>query len=62
MNQDLKITALEALKTMPGVNRTDVANILESVQQCYVEATGNASLEEQFLISELQFFIDELNA
>ena len=47
MNQDLKITALEALKTMPGVNRTDVANILESVQQCYVEATGNASLEEQ---------------
>lgn len=62
MNNALKVTALEALKTMPNVSETDVANILECVQQSYTETEGNTSLEERFLISELQFFIDELKA
>lgn len=58
----LKITALEALKTMPNVSKTDVANILECIQQCYSETEGKTSLEERFLVSELQFFINELKA
>ena len=62
MNEALKIAALEALKTMPNVSVTDVANILECVQQCYAETEGNTSSEERFLISELQFFINELKA
>lgn len=62
MNNALKVTALEALKTMPNVSETDVANILECVQQCYTETTGNTSSEERYLVSELQSFIDELKA
>ena len=54
--------ALETLKAMSNVSRTDVANILECVQQCYTETEGNTSSEERFLISELQSFIDELKA
>lgn len=62
MNEVLKVSALEALKTMPNVGRTDVANILESVRQRYVDVGGNNSSEESFLISELQYFINGLNS
>ena len=53
--------ALEALKTMPNISRTDVANIIESVQMCYLQVE-ESSTEERFLIDELQFFIDGLKA
>ena len=53
--------ALEALKTMPNISRTDVANIIESVQKCYLQVE-DSSTEERFLIDELQFFIDGLKA
>lgn len=62
MNEALKVSALEALKTMPNVSSKDVANILGNVLQCYTSVEGNISSEESFLISELQYFIDELNA
>lgn len=60
MNEALKIQALNALQTMPNVRETDVANILECVQQCYVEFNGQTTAERNFLISELQYFINEL--
>lgn len=62
MNEALKVTALDALKTLPNVSQTDVANILECIQQCYAETEGKTSEEERFLVSELQFFINELKA
>lgn len=58
MNEGIKVMALEALKTMPNVSRADVANIIESVQKCYLRT----STEECFLIDELQFFIYGLKA
>ena len=61
MNNDIKVIALEALKTMPNISRTDVANIIESVQKCYLQVE-DSSTEEHFLIDELQFFIDGLKA
>lgn len=61
MNEEIKVMALEALKTMPNVSRADVANIIESVQMCYLQVE-ETSTEECFLIDELQFFIDGLKA
>lgn len=60
MNEALKIQALNALQTMPNVNGTDVANVLECVQQCYVEFDEQMTTERSFLISELQYFINGL--
>lgn len=59
MNEELKAEALEALRTFPNVSITDVANILECVQQCYVRVEGNSPCAE-FLVNELQFFISNL--
>ena len=56
MNEEIKIVALEALKTMPNVSRLDVVNILECVQKCYAQVE-DVSIEERFLIDELQYFI-----
>lgn len=59
MNEEIKIVALEALKTMPNVSSLDVANILECVQKCYAQVE-DVSIEERFLIDELQYFINGL--
>ena len=61
MNEEIKIVALEALKTMPNVSRLDVVNILECVQKCYAQVE-DISIEEHFLIDELQYFINRLKA
>jgi hypothetical protein len=64
MDENLKGIAIKALSTYPKVKTKDVINIIEEIQQCYVSADPDkpASHEEQFLMAELQSFMDGLSA
>lgn len=49
-----------SFRTMENVSRNDVVNIIESIQQCYEGYVTKNSVEEMFLVRELQEFINGL--
>jgi len=54
--EELKRQAIRALSSMPNVTPNDVANILETVRNCYCDEDEH----KQFLMGELTFFIKEI--
>lgn len=58
MREVWKTSALDSLKTMPGVSKDQVKSVLETVAACYVDAGGDPPCETY---QELQYFIDGLN-
>lgn len=59
MDIKLKELAIESLKELDNVSPEDVANIIETVQKCYL--SEEMTNEEQFLVKELESFIVGIN-
>lgn len=55
MREDLKNTALNALRDLPTVENVTIRNILENIVNCYIPAEND---EDRFLVQELTFFIE----
>ncbi|MBP5514000.1 MAG: hypothetical protein J6Y04_04420 [Bacteroidaceae bacterium] len=52
--EELKRQAIRILSSMPNVSPNDVANIIETVRECYIDDDEH----RRFLRGELTFFID----
>ncbi len=60
MNERLKNAALNALLAHPIVKREDIINILTSIQNCYIDPLEGNTSNEEYLVNELRYFIDNL--